>query len=171
MEWPWDPSAIGPEERQCDLCLNRTCDCVQTAVSDAVPKIVPAGDMGEGVEATVPYSVNQFIGELVGELVPLGGHNDGWGAELCRDDLGDGFQAICLVYCRDAGNWGRKVNHSCDPNTEFLSLPISGKWRIIFNAIKPIQAGDAITVSYGESYWKTGRCLCKSELCIDQGTS
>jgi hypothetical protein len=60
------------------------------------------------------------------------------------------------------------VNHLYDPNVAFVCRPGSGKWRVLFEVVKPIQPGDIIVVSYGGKYFKDGgiTCLCGSDNCI-----
>lgn len=79
-------------------------------------------------------------------------------------------EIACQIYPRQVGNWTRKINHSCDPNTELCSLRVSGYWRVGFRVIRNIYSGWEITVSYGVNYWKgnVAGCLCGSENCINQ---
>ncbi|KPM44524.1 hypothetical protein AK830_g2003 [Neonectria ditissima] len=138
---------------QCELCQTKACQCIITEISPARPKIVQAGVMGEGVQATVRYEVGEYLGEFLGELVPLNSVNNGWSAYMSRDDINSDaeLRPVCQVDCKHIGNWGRKVNHSCEANTEFVTIPVSGKWRILIKAVKVIEAGDVVT---GPS------CLC-----------
>ena len=57
-------------------------------------------------------------------------------------------------------NLARYVNHSCDPNAEAES----NRGRLMYRAIKPIAAGDEITLDYGEEhmelYFGKAGCLC-----------
>ncbi|KAF4949797.1 hypothetical protein FSARC_13400 [Fusarium sarcochroum] len=169
LEWPLDPTHVPQGMRQCELCADVGCDCIHTKVSPAKPKIIDAGALGEGVQATVGYSVGELIGELVGELVPLGQYDDGWSAGLIRDDLSNGSQEVCSVYCSYVGNWCRKVNHSCEPNVSFLSMTVSGKWRIMLQVDKAIEAGDSISVSYGKDYFRSSALTCLCVVSARQG--
>ncbi|KAM0492596.1 hypothetical protein ACHAP8_009773 [Fusarium lateritium] len=168
MEWPCNPTSIKQWDTQCDLCEKPFCDCIATKVSSVIPRIVSAGALGQGVEATVRYQVGDFAGELVGELAPIGYYDDGWVADMRRDDLQDKCQIVCQVYARYVGNWARMVNHSCEPNVEFTAIRISGRWRILLLVIKPIEPGQAILVSYGDEYFDNGtKCLCGTESCLE----
>jgi hypothetical protein len=125
--------------------------------------------MGEGVWARSDYEIGEFLGELVGELAPIGYYTDGWAADLSRNDLSpDGDDvAWCQVYPRYMGNWVRKVNHSCEPNCSFESWNISGRWRVMLRASRQIKRDSWILVDYGQDYWTEGRrCLCGSDQCI-----
>ena len=57
-------------------------------------------------------------------------------------------------------NLARYVNHSCDPNAEAES----NRGRLMYRAIKPIDAGEEITLDYGEEhmelYFGNAGCLC-----------
>lgn len=57
-------------------------------------------------------------------------------------------------------NLARYVNHSCDPNAEAES----NRGRLMYRAIKPIEAGEEITLDYGEEhmelYFGKAGCLC-----------
>ncbi|KAM0362963.1 hypothetical protein ACHAO7_011599 [Fusarium culmorum] len=43
--------------------------------------------MGEGVWANTNYEAGEFLGELVGEIAPVGCYKDGWAADVVRYDL------------------------------------------------------------------------------------
>ncbi len=44
------------------------------------------------------------------------------------------------------GNRARYVNHSCMPNSEARIISPGGKKRIVFQAMKPLEGGEEITV-------------------------
>jgi len=62
-------------------------------------------------------------------------------------------------------NLARYVNHSCDPNTEAES----NRGRLMYRAVRPIAAGEEITLDYGEEhmelYFGKAGCLCRG--CAD----
>ncbi len=62
-------------------------------------------------------------------------------------------------------NTARYINHSCDPNVE---AEIDGA-RIKISAIHDIEAGDELTIDYGDEYFdefiKPVGCLCGTEVC------
>ncbi|RSM20395.1 hypothetical protein CDV31_000619 [Fusarium ambrosium] len=156
----WDttvnPTSIQASSIQCQLCTERVCDCIVRKVVKATPKIVPTAEMGDGVVATIDYQPNDLMGELTGELAPPDTHQDGWAADLERNDLEDGdgdWQKVCQVHTRWFGNWARKANHSCEHNVVFESMAISGRWRVMLRVVKPIAAGEVVWVSYGDEYW------------------
>jgi hypothetical protein len=57
-------------------------------------------------------------------------------------------------------NLARYVNHSCDPNAEAES----NRGRLMYRAVRPIAAGEEITLDYGEEhmelYFGAAGCLC-----------
>jgi hypothetical protein len=67
------------------------------------------------------------------------------------------------------GNWGRYVNHSCDPNCQMEDAYVDGEWKNMIVAVKDINPGDEITMNYGKDYktvdGKFMGCKCLSENC------
>lgn len=51
----------------------------------------------------IVYRKGQVLGELLGELVPLDTHQDGWAMEFVRPDFND--EPIAQIYTKDMGNW------------------------------------------------------------------
>ncbi|RBA10305.1 hypothetical protein FPRO05_06241 [Fusarium proliferatum] len=137
-----------------------------------VPSIGKTPNMGEGAWAKTDYEAGELVGELVGEIAPIGTFTDGWAADLSRDDLSpDGANVVwCQVYPRYIGNWVRKVNHSCESNCKFVSSNISGRWRVMLQATREIKAESWILVDYGKEYWaESCSCLCGTQSCINNG--
>jgi hypothetical protein len=61
---------------------------------------------------------------------------------------------------------GHLANHSCDPNTEYLSDKESGRHDAsVLRARKPIQAGSEVTVYYGWEGFQEVKCLCGTRNC------
>ena len=46
------------------------------------------------------------------------------------------------------------MNHSCQPNAQFERFVWLGKQRIVLAAQTIIEAGDEVTVDYGDTYWQ-----------------
>lgn len=168
-----DPTYIEPHLQQCDLCTKSLCKCIVDKVRSDVPDIVPAGSMGEGVRSNTTYEEGDLLGELVGELVPIGTFEDGWACEMARDDLSDEgeLKTVCQVYPRFMGNWARKANHSCEYNVQFVDRRISGRWRVMVEAMVEIAPGDDILINYGDNFWAAGvaECLYGSARCVSKG--
>lgn len=164
-----DPTWIPSHLRQCAFCETVVCSCIHTIVRQDGPSIRATPNMGEGAWAGTDYEAGEFLGELVGEIAPIGYYTDGWAADLSRDDLSpDGKNIVwCQIYPRYIGNWVRKVNHSCESNCKFVSIEISGRWRVMLQATREIKRQSWILVDYGKEYWvKNHSCLCGSQSCI-----
>ncbi|QKD60052.2 uncharacterized protein FOBCDRAFT_190216 [Fusarium oxysporum Fo47] len=164
-----DPTWIPSHLRQCAFCETAVCDCIFKIVRQDGPSIKATPNMGEGAWARTDYETGELLGELVGEIAPIGYYTDGWAADLSRDDLSpDGKNVIwCQIYPRYIGNWVRKVNHSCESNCKFVSINISGRWRVMLQATREIKHGSWILVDYGKEYWAENHsCLCGSQSCI-----
>lgn len=60
---------------------------------------------------------------------------------------------------RSRTNKARYINHSCEPNAEGVT---DGR-RVWIWSVRPIDAGEEITIDYGEQYMDTHikRCKCK----------
>ncbi|KAL2020204.1 hypothetical protein VTK56DRAFT_8630 [Thermocarpiscus australiensis] len=149
-DWPTDPTSVIPGDQPCALCPSRRpCRCIETKVP-RVPRISTDGSKGPGVRAVGPHRANDILGELVGELVPVGTHAADWTMELRRPDLDD--QPVAEIYPRRMGNWVRKVNHSTNPSAAFRVVKISGRWRLMLVAARDVADGEEITAKYGRGF-------------------
>jgi hypothetical protein len=165
-----DPSRVSIVARQCEFCAERSCACVTTRVrTGATPQIVTTDNMGEGAQAVLRYEPGDLLGEFVGELAPLEHYDDGYAADLYRYDLSESERgvAVCTVHPRHYGNWARKINHACEPNASLESMRVSGRWRVMVQALSVIEPGTWITVDYGKRYWSQSKepCKCGSDRC------
>ncbi|KAK3311440.1 uncharacterized protein B0T15DRAFT_521481 [Chaetomium strumarium] len=149
--WPADPSVVMPGDRPCDLCTSKSCRCAETRIP-RIPRISDDGSKGTGIRSVGPYKTHDILGELVGELVPLGACAGDWTMTLCRPDLDD--EPVADIYPRRMGNWVRKVNHSTNPSAAFMVMKISGRWRQMLVAIRDIGDGEEITAKYGRGFFK-----------------
>lgn len=164
-DWPQHPMWVPYSDRQCELCdlctKENICDCITTCLPENKPRITNEGRKGQGVRAIgLTYLKDQILGEFCGEIVPLETHEDGWPMEFIRPDLND--EPVAQIYPRERGNWVRKVNHSCDPSTEFRVMKISGWWRQMLVATREIPHNCEITAFCGRNFLKgQGKeCLC-----------
>ncbi|POM62053.1 hypothetical protein PHPALM_28832 [Phytophthora palmivora] len=57
----------------------------------------------------------------------------------------------------------RFINHSCDPNTEFIEMRHNREVQVMVIATRPILRGDEVTIDYGEDLWFN--CGCESGIC------
>jgi len=166
--WPWDwpqnPTWVPPSDIRCNLCNGDKCDCMVTCLPQNKPRITNEGEVGQGVRVFgATYPKGQILGELLGELVPLDTHSDGWPIELRRPDLSD--EPIAQIYPREMGNWVRKVNHSCNPSAEFRVMKISGWWRQMLIAIQDIPHNGEITAFCGRGFLRGQGKSCFCEVC------
>ena len=65
------------------------------------------------------------------------------------------------------------INHDCDPNARYIFEGEKSASTVAIQTLKPIRAGEEITVSYGDNCFgenkKKGRCtVCKSNLDVTQ---
>ncbi|KXX82632.1 Lysine-specific demethylase 4E [Madurella mycetomatis] len=160
--WPIDPSLVMPGDQPCSLCTSRSvngnqnsnhkpCRCIDTKVP-RIPRISDDRSKGTGIRALGSHRANDMLGELVGELVPLGAFVREWTMELRRPDLDD--EPVAAIYPRRMGNWVRKVCHSTEPSAEFRMMKISGRWRQMLVATRDIGDGEEITAKYGKGFLK-----------------
>ncbi|EAQ89954.1 hypothetical protein CHGG_06573 [Chaetomium globosum CBS 148.51] len=149
--WPTDPSVVMPGDAFCGLCPQNYCRCAEINVPQ-VPRILDDGSKGPGVRSVGHHKAHVILGELVGELLPLGTSAPGWSMVLCRPDLED--EAVAEIYPARMGNWVRKVNHSTNPSAAFKTMKITGRWRVMLIALRDINDGEEITAKYGNGYMK-----------------
>ncbi|GAB1312117.1 Lysine-specific demethylase 4E [Madurella fahalii] len=161
--WPMDPSLVMLGDQPCSLCTSRgdnnaknnnhkPCRCIDTKVP-RIPRISDDRSKGTGIRALGSHRANDMLGELVGELVPLGTFGGDWTMELRRPDLDD--EPVAAIYPRRMGNWVRKVCHnSTNPSAEFKVMKISGRWRQMLVATRDIEDGEEITAKYGRGFQK-----------------
>lgn len=150
-EWPADPTTVMPGDKQCSLCSRKSCRCIETRVP-RIPRISDDRSKGPGIRSVGPHRANDILGELVGELVPLGACAGDWTMDLRRPDLDD--QPVADIYPRRMGNWVRKVNHSINPSAVFRIIKISGRWRQMLVVLRDVHDGDEITAKYGKGFQK-----------------
>lgn len=163
-KWPIDPTALlDASSRRCDLCMERSCSCISN-YQRPMPRIKNYEGEGRGLQAVangpgqIAYKKNEIIGELAGELVPLGTYQDGRTLELVRGDLPE-EPRVCQIHCGNKGSIFRLLNHHCQPNTRFCGMTISGRYRMMVKAARDILNGDKMTVHYGSDFWGK-QCPC-----------
>ncbi|KAF2187430.1 SET domain-containing protein [Zopfia rhizophila CBS 207.26] len=176
-DWPIDPTWTPPDYR-CDLCQATQCDCISSLTKNCC-RIMHYGAKGRGIQVCassrggIAYKKDSYIGELTGQLVPPMTYTDGMALELHRPDIAD-EPVVCQVYCKEKGNWVRLVNHSCSPCARFVVKVVSGKVRVMLQAIRDIWDGGEVTANYGRDFFKNNDCLCEiceAEAQPNQGTN
>jgi hypothetical protein len=169
LEWSWpaDPSSVRPD-RQCDWCekpASEPCSCIRSLPQDR-HRIAYYAAKGRGVRAygpspgSVVFVKDEYIGELVGELLPLASHDDGMAIEFSHPDI-QGSPPVCELYCKSRSNWLRLVNHACSPCARYEVACVSGRVRMLLRAVQDIVHGMEITTDYGSVYRSKLVCLCE----------
>jgi hypothetical protein len=131
--------------------------------------LVKRGRMGYGVQAEQDIKKGQFVMEYVGEILDeeektrrldLGGVRHHYTMLLDNTHL-EYIDPSC------AGNFGRFLNHSCEPNCETQKWQVLGEHRMGFFAKRDIAKGEDLTFNYQfERSGKTAqRCLCGAPSC------
>lgn len=112
---------------------------------------------GRGVFANELFLENEFIGDIVGEILDDPDHE----SDHCID-LGDDRSLEPYAPFR-------YLNHSCDANCEMIIFVNednpSEVLRVALKAVKPISEGDELTIDYGWSAEDTIPCECGSSEC------
>ncbi|OIW24953.1 hypothetical protein CONLIGDRAFT_636078 [Coniochaeta ligniaria NRRL 30616] len=166
-DWPWswpaNPTLVPKNEKQCELCDQTSCDCVNNLPTPK-PRIIYLGQKGRGLQAVadspgqVAYEARVIIGYLFGKIEPLGTYNDDRAMDLVRADI-TGEPKVCQISYAEVGNCFRLLNHSCQPVARLQGMKVSGRYRTAVVAVTDIYDGTEITVSYGRGS-KPRPCLC-----------
>jgi SET domain-containing protein len=117
---------------------------------------------GLGLFAAQPIPARKLVVEYSGRRIPT--------REAREIDRRRGNKYLFEIDARwtidgaARSNMARYVNHSCDPNTEAES----SRGRLMYRAIRPIAAGEEITVDYGEEHMQLyfGEDGCRGEPCV-----
>jgi len=151
-DWPSDPSAVRNGERYCSFCKRKQlCQCSLKRMPD-VPRVEIDGTKGLGIRSRGEHKKGEILGELLGELVPVGSHPNEWTFELRRPDMQNDI--VAEIYTGRRGNWARKVNHSLEPTARFKVAKMSGRWRVLLELLKSLEDGEEITAEFGRGYRK-----------------
>lgn len=126
---------------------------------------------GEGLFAAQDIKLGQYIGQYTGEIFTLAESNDrvtaGITSKFYEMTLSNATPEL-VVDAERRGNSVRKINHSCNPNSEFYTRFVNGEPRVATFAIKTIKANKQITVSYGPSYAAFNmKCNCGEPNCVE----
>lgn len=115
--------------------------------------------VGKGVFAGKWYRIGEIVGEITGEVI----REEGYGSEYCMD-LEDGT-------CLEPAAPFRYLNHSCEPNCSFTwhDLREEGlpgiRRRMFLYVLRPIRAGDELTIDYAWPAWFAIPCRCGAATC------
>ncbi|KAL8641686.1 MAG: hypothetical protein Q9228_001545 [Teloschistes exilis] len=101
---------------------------------------------------------------LVGSLVPLTPEEEK-DLGLRRRDFSIVVSSRKKTPCLFLGP-ARFANHDCNANAKLVARPPTG---MEIHAIRPIAAGEEITVTYGDNYFGEGNCECLCLTCEKHG--
>ena len=104
-------------------------------------------EIGHGVFAEADLSPGTYIGEYVGIVHSMSTPN---AYSLTYPSADGGFQIDASEY----GNIIRFLNHSADPNCEFLHIWLENIAHVVCISSRLVSSGEQLTVDYGPSYWK-----------------
>lgn len=122
-----------------------------------------AGARGRGLFATAPLKARRAVGRVYGEIMPPDFRSD-----YCVE-FGDAVLEPAAPY--------RFMNHSCDPNCEFVEWSIedesdldeNGAPRVTLelwvHAIRDLDVGEELLIDYGWDWQAAIPCLCGAPNC------
>ena len=116
--------------------------------------------MGLGLRATARIATGTFVGPYYGRAKTMPKRLSRKGHHYLVDMEG----GVVIDAARE-GTLMRYVNSSCDPNVRLSERVIEGRAELFYLSSKPIEPGDDITTSYGDSAW-CGVCLCRKPGCV-----
>ncbi|KAK3055656.1 hypothetical protein LTR09_003577 [Extremus antarcticus] len=162
-----DPAASVCEccgEHQSNDQRNNTCKCYPNLYGSSKPTPVPLqifrtpDGKNNGLLACCPFEKGWAVGEFVGEITS--------GLAGLDVMIGETDQCTYQIWQGRQGNHTKFVNHSCAPNAHFERFVWLGKQRIVLASLG-IEAGDEVTVDYGDTYWHNldKECKCGQPCC------
>ncbi|HJQ34952.1 MAG TPA: SET domain-containing protein-lysine N-methyltransferase [Pyrinomonadaceae bacterium] len=123
-------------------------------------EIKPSSIDGKGCFAAVPFRARHKVAELTGERISR--------VEAARRMRGKRRLHICAIDAywnvdsSRGGNGTMFINHCCAPNC-FMRVTAG---RIIIYALRDIEAGEELTLDYGETYHDDSKlCRCGAPTC------
>jgi hypothetical protein len=122
------------------------------------PSHADSEQVNRGVRALQNFRAGDFIGEYVGELVPVK-DSDKFGDTIYAmffdraDVMGQSDGGAAMIISGRSGNWTRFINHDKDPNVEFHTATVGRKHRVVIKTVKDIRFGDEMLVDYGDLYF------------------
>lgn len=162
-----DPAALKCQncgEQQSNDPTQNSCSCYPNLYGSPKAGMAPVqvfrtpNGKNNGLIACCSFEKGWAVGEFVGEITT---GIKGLDVMIDRTDRA-GYQ----VWQGRAGNHTRFVNHSCTPNTHYERFVWLGKQRTVLVS-DGVEAGNEITVDYGERYWLDldKDCLCQAPNC------
>lgn len=159
----WTKSAYYRENRETfDRLTQRYRPSLEARKTAPVELRYLGPEVGWGLFAAQDIKRLAWIGEYTGvvdlaqdeeDLVQEDGHFHSDYAWNFPDELPDG--RYLEINALKEGNELRYVNHSFTPNLSPDHTLWNGRWITFFRTRRPIQAGEQLTIDYGEAYWAT----------------
>ncbi len=114
--------------------------------------------VGKGVFARRDFQPEWVIGEITGRVIHDPHYNSDYGIEIQENTTLEPAAPF------------RFVNHCCEPNCEFEIFELDDEYgtyarRVYLLAIKPIAAGDQLTIDYNWPAEGAIRCQCGAPNC------
>jgi hypothetical protein len=106
---------------------------------------VGRGRLGRGVFATRAFAEGETVEVCPTLEIPDGDVTGRLGDYVFRSATDDDAVILLLGY-------GMLYNHSADPNADYVE---DGPDTIAFVTIRPVAAGEELTINYGEEWWDT----------------
>lgn len=169
---PYDPRTIGSSDAndtgtyQCPNCSEpqsedptlNACKCYLNLYGTARPPTATPAQIfrtpdgkNNGLLACCAFEDGWAVGEFVGLITS--------GLEGMDVMVGQTGRATYQIWQGKQGNHTRFVNHSCEPNARFERFEWCGRQRYVLASLG-IEAGEEVTVDYGDLYWQvSGQCL------------
>ena len=119
--------------------------------------VVQESKIGRAVFADGPIDDETCIGTISGEILEV--NDDFHGSSYCIE-FGDGRVL-------EPSAPFRFLNHCCTPNCELIIWTDDdpNDWELALHTIRPIQAGEELTIDYAWPASSAIRCECGSESC------
>ncbi|EGZ16232.1 hypothetical protein PHYSODRAFT_507033 [Phytophthora sojae] len=114
-----------------------------------------------GLLASAPIAAGEVLGEYLGHIDLFGPPcrngpvNDGFRMHLKTRTTGNKHLGIDAL---ERGTMLRLMNHACNPTARFHEVQCGTHLTVVAVAVRDIEAGEEVTVSYGDKQWFICRC-------------
>lgn len=151
-----EPQSDDPQQNSC-FCFPSLFGCVKRKPPPVQVYRTPDGK-NNGLVALTTFDRGVAIGELVGVITKGIRHLDVMDSSTPL--------ASYQIWQGQMGNFTRFINHSCKPNAQSSTFTWLDTQRVVLVS-KGIEAGDEITLDYGDKYWAglDKSCLCGESCC------
>ncbi len=174
--WDYDPRSVlpltDPNACKCQICGEQQADDPRRNSCKCYPNLYGSSRAGpvpiqifrtpegknNGLVACLPIEKGWAVGEFVGQITT--------GLKGLDVMIGQNGNTLYQIWQGKQGNHTRFVNHSCKANSQYERFVWLGKQCIVLASLG-IEAGDEITVDYGDTYWNDldKECKCGEPCC------